>query len=89
MTGEQLTAKQLDNRRVGWDFNFNATKSVSLALELTGDERILEAHRNAVKEAVRHIESDMKTRVRAGGKDEDRTTGNLIAFRVTHRTTPE
>ena len=33
------------------------------------------------------IEADMKTRVRVGGKDEDRVTGNMVAYRVTHRDT--
>ena len=85
--GGSLTPLTRDGRRVGWDFNFNATKSVSLALELTGDKRVIEAHKEAVRYAMGHIEQDMATRVRAGGKDEDRETGNLVGMQVVHRTT--
>ena len=73
-------------RLVG-DFNFNATKSVSLALELTGDKRVIEAHKEAVRYAMAAIETDMETRVRVGGKNENRTTGNIIGMQVVHRTT--
>lgn len=86
-TGEQLTAKNIEGRRTGWDFNFNATKSVGMALELTGDHRVLDAHKEAVEYTVKQIEQDMATRVRAGGLDEDRNVGNLVAMHVIHRTT--
>ncbi len=85
--GGSLTPLTREGRRVGWDFNFNATKSVSLALELTGDKRVIEAHKEAVRYAMRHVEQDMSTRVRAGGKNEDRETSNLIGMQVVHRTT--
>jgi hypothetical protein len=35
-TGEQLTPRNKDNRRVGFDFTFSAPKSVSALYELTG-----------------------------------------------------
>ena len=38
-SGEQLTVRQKSNRTVGYDFNFNAPKGVSLLYALTGDER--------------------------------------------------
>ena len=37
--------------------------------------------------AMRHVEDDMACRVRVDGQDVDRVTGNVIALRVTHRTT--
>ena len=86
-TGRPLTVVTRDGRRTGWDFNFNATKSVSIARELTGDTRIEDAHREAVKYAVGEIEKDMATRVRIDGQDDDRQTGNLIGMHVIHRTT--
>jgi conjugative relaxase-like TrwC/TraI family protein len=92
-TGASLTAKTLDNRRVGWDFNFNSPKSVGIAREMIGavdaeeGQRIEDAHREAVAYAMSHVEDDMQCRVRDGGKDENRQTGNMIAMRVTHRTT--
>ena len=85
--GTPLTARTIDGRRVGWDLNFNSSKSVGLALELTGDVGILDAHREAVAYALGHVEDDMACRVRVNGQDYDRNTGNLIAMRVTHRTT--
>lgn len=91
-TGEQLTTYTRDNRRVGLDMTFNAVKSVSLARELAGesnagDSRIEQAHREAVKYTVGLIEQDMQARVRTGGANGNRTTGNLVAYRVTHRDT--
>jgi len=86
-TGKSLTRLTVEGRRVGWDFNFNSSKSVGMALELTGDTDILDAHREAVRYAMEHVEDDMACRVRVGGKDEDRFTRNMIAMRVTHRTT--
>ena len=91
--GGQLTAYMVEGRRVGWDFNFNASKSVSLAREIIGavdaaeGQRIEDAHREAVRYALGMIEADMACRVRDGGKDEDRVTGNMVGMRVTHRTT--
>src|ERR1700733_9875336 len=37
ITGEQLTARMRANRRVTYDFTFDAPKSVTLAFELGGD----------------------------------------------------
>ena len=83
---ERLTARTGDHRRVGYDFNFNCPKSVSVVHALTGDERVLDAFREAVSETMRQIESDMKTRVRAHGADEDRKTGNLVWGEFIHFT---
>src|SRR5271170_8523268 len=41
-TGESLTPHTKGNRRILYDFTFDAPKSVSLAYELGGDDRILE-----------------------------------------------
>ena len=91
-TGNILRPHAKDGDRVGMDFTFNSTKSVGIARELTGidnegDPRIEDAHREAVEYAVGLIEQDMQTRVRVGGADHDRVTGNLVAYRVTHRDT--
>lgn len=91
-TGEQLTTYTRDGRRVGLDMTFNATKSVSIARELAGagnagDPRIEQAHREAVAYTVGLLERDMQARVRAGGASGNRTTGNVVAYRVTHRDT--
>ena len=91
-TGRTLRPHAREGDRVGCDFTFNSTKSVGIARELAGpgnagDPRIEDAHREAVSYAVGLIEQDMQARVRVGGADEDRATGNLVAYRVTHRDT--
>ena len=85
-TGERLTPRQKSNRRVGYDINFHVPKSVSVLYGLTGDERLLEAFREAVDETMRDMEGEVATRVRAKGKDEDRTTGNLVWGEFVHFT---
>lgn len=86
-TGEQLTARNAEGRRCGYDFTFNANKSVSAVYELTGDDAILSAFRVAVRETMEEIEADMQTRVRKGKQDVDRRTGNLVYGEFIHRTT--
>lgn len=85
-TGKTLTARQKANRRIGYDFNFHVPKSVSVAYTLNQDERILDAYRAAVGDTMVQIEAEMKTRVRAGGRDEDRTTGNMVWGEFVHFT---
>lgn len=85
-TGEPLTARTKSDRRVGYDFNFHCPKSLSLLYGLTGDERILDAFRESVDATMRDIEAEMQTRVRAGGRNEDRTTGNMVWGEFIHTT---
>ena len=87
VTGEQLTPITRGNRRVLYDFTFDCPKSVSLAYELGGDERVLGAFRKAVADTMSEMEAAMMTRVRAGGKSEDRATGNMVWAEFIHRTT--
>src|SRR5580704_13548027 len=42
-TGQQLTPRLKEKRRVGYDWTFSAPKAVSVLYEISGDERILEA----------------------------------------------
>jgi conjugative relaxase-like TrwC/TraI family protein len=91
-TGKSLTTYTKAGRRVGLDMTFNSTKSVGIARELAGkdnagDPRIEEAHREAVKYTMGLVEEDMQGRVRIGGRDDNRVTGNMVAYRVTHRDT--
>lgn len=85
-TGATLTARQKTGRRVGYDFTFNAPKSVSLLYAFTGDARILDAFRSAVSATMRELETEMKTRVRKGGDRGDRVTGNLVWAEFIHFT---
>src|ERR1700692_1075803 len=85
-TGEPLTVRTRAERRVGYDFTFSVPKSVSLLYAMSGDQDILKAFRASVDETMREIEAEMKTRVRMGGKDEDRVTGNMVWAEFIHTT---
>jgi conjugative relaxase-like TrwC/TraI family protein len=86
-TGEKLTPRTKDDRRVLTDFTFDAPKAVTLALELGGDERVLLAFRESVRETMAEIEDSVGTRVRKKGADTDRITGNMVWAEHVHRTT--
>jgi conjugative relaxase-like TrwC/TraI family protein len=85
-TGEPLTARTCTERRVGYDFTFSVPKSVSLLYAMSGDQGIMDAFRGAVAETMREIEAEMKTRVRRGRQDHDRTTGNMVWAEFIHTT---
>lgn len=85
-TGEALTPRRKSERRVGYDFNFHCPKSVSLLYGLTQDDRILQAFRESVDATMEDIEAESKARVRRGGKNEDRLTGNLVWGEFIHFT---
>ena len=85
-TGEHLTVRTRSERTVGYDFTFSVPKSVSLLYALSGDEGIMDAFRGSVDETMREIEAEMKTRVRMGGQDTDRTTGNMAWAEFIHTT---
>jgi conjugative relaxase-like TrwC/TraI family protein len=85
-TGESLLLRRNKERTVGYDLNFHVPKSVSVLYALTEDDRILDSFRESVDATMRDIESEMKTRVRKGGKNEERTTGNAIWGEFIHFT---
>lgn len=85
-TGTTLTARQKANRRIGYDFNFHVPKGVSLLYGLTEDPRILEAFRDAVCDTMNDMEAEMQARVRKKGRNEDRTTGNMVWGEFVHTT---
>jgi len=86
-SGQRLTLRTKTERTVGYDFSFSVPKSVSLLYALSGDREILEAFRSAVDETMRlDIESEMKTRVRKGGVEANRQTGNMVWAEFIHTT---
>jgi conjugative relaxase-like TrwC/TraI family protein len=85
-TGEKLTPRTKVERRVGYDLNFHAPKSLSVLHALTGDEGILSAFRSAVAETMQEIEALTMTRVRRGGAQKERMTGNLTWAEFIHFT---
>ena len=89
-TQEQLTARHNVDRRVGYDFTFDAGKSVSLAYAFGTDEEkheIMAAFRDSVKESMTELEKSMQTRVRVLGQDSNRDTGNIAYGEFVHFTT--
>ncbi len=86
VTGEQLTARQRADRTVGYDFNFNLPKGISIAYALNQDERILEAFRTSVHETMQDVEKDALTRVRKNGAELNRPVGNLLWAEFIHKT---
>src|SRR5665213_1100978 len=85
-TGRKLTCRTRDGRTVGYDFNWHAPKSLSLLYSLSGDKRLLEAFQNSVRDTMQELEVEVKTRVRKGGANEERVTGNLVYGEFIHLT---
>ncbi len=85
-TGERLTVRTKAGRRMGYDLTFDAPKSVSLLNAFSNDKRIIEAYNNALNATLAEIEANAQTRLRQQGKDESRTTGNLVFAKFTHLT---
>jgi conjugative relaxase-like TrwC/TraI family protein len=85
-TGNPVTVRMRSRRKVGYDFKFSVSKSVSLLYALSGDQDILDAFLAAVDETMREMEAEMKTRVRKSRQDTDRTTGNMVWAEFIHTT---
>lgn len=85
-TGTRLTARTNSDRTVGYDLNFHCPKSVSALYAHSKDERILSAFRESVGDTMREIETEMQTRVRVGGAQEKRVTGNMVWAEFIHMT---
>ena len=68
--------------RAGWDATFSAPKSVSLTALVGGDDRVREAHREAVAAALRELEPYVQARL--GGHLTPEPTGNWVAATFEH-----
>src|ERR1700729_278465 len=98
VTGEQLarhqTVREYENgrgemvrsmeHRAGWDATFSAPKSVSLTALVGGDDRVREAHREAVTTALTELER--YTQARIGGNHAAETTGKFVTAKFEHDT---
>lgn len=84
--GRDGQAHESSNRRVFYDFTFSPAKSVSVAALVGDDPRMVEAHAQAVIEALRQLQSFAATRVRKKGECTDRLTGNIVAAVFQHET---
>ncbi|MBV9761894.1 MAG: relaxase domain-containing protein [Acidobacteriaceae bacterium] len=92
-TGEQLIkhrdtiktqAGEELGHRAGWDLTFNAPKTISLTALVGEDERVRQAHRNAVRVALDATENYVQARL--GGNNPAETTGKWIAATFDHDT---
>lgn len=72
--------------RTMYDFTFSAPKSVSIMAILGEDDRLFDAHASAVKEGLAQLQEHAETRVRGKGRNESRTTGNLVVAIYQHDT---
>jgi conjugative relaxase-like TrwC/TraI family protein len=70
--------------RAGWDATFSAPKSVSLTALVGGDDRVREAHREAVNAALNELEKFVQARI--GGNHAAETTGQFVAAKFEHDT---
>ena len=70
--------------RAGWDATFSAPKSVSLTALVGGDDRVREAHREAVNVALNELER--YTQARIGGNHAAEITGQFVAAKFEHDT---
>lgn len=98
ITGEQLVhhriVQEYENtdgktvapveHRAGWDATFSAPKSVSLTALVGGDDRVRDAHRQAVNVALNELER--YTQARIGGNSPAETTGAFITAKFEHDT---
>jgi conjugative relaxase-like TrwC/TraI family protein len=81
--GDGSTTKAVAHR-AGWDAMFAPAKSVSLTALVGGDDRIREAHREAVTTALNELEK--YTHARLGGNKPAELTGRFIAAKFEHDT---
>ena len=84
--GSKLTARWSSNRRNGWDITVTDEKVSSVLELLAGDDRILQLKRDANDYAMNRVEKLVGARVRKGGANDDRITGNALWATVEHET---
>ncbi len=81
-----LTPRTDENRTVGYDINFHVPKGVSILHMVSQDDRILDAIRESSRETMQELETQARTRVRVGGRDEEREAQGLVWGEFLHTT---
>jgi conjugative relaxase-like TrwC/TraI family protein len=87
--GQALSGKRIDynSRRAATDYTFSAPKSVSIAALVQQDTRVLQAHHQAVSQALAVLESRYaQTRISTPTGRHRVVTGNLVAAVFPHTT---
>ena len=83
-TSQQEEGETVSNRQVGYGLVFGVPKSLSIYLAITTDRVVENIVRSAVDETMGAMESEMLCKVRKGGLDEDRKTGELLYSKFFH-----
>jgi conjugative relaxase-like TrwC/TraI family protein len=86
-TEQKLTVRTKGKRTAGYDFCFSVPKSLSVYLAETGDQMVEGMVVGSFRETMADIEARMETRVRVGGQDTDRVSGNMVYAWFVHRET--
>ena len=74
-------------RQLGMDMTFSMSKSASIVALIGGDKRVLEAHRESVKEAVKFAAANFaEARIKENGVAVPVRTGNLVTAMFEHDT---
>ena len=81
VNGQGDTVRTMEHR-AGWDATFSAPKSVSVTALVGGDERVRDAHREAVHVALGELEKYVQARI--GGNNPAETTGKWVAAKFEH-----
>lgn len=82
----------LTHGRAGFDMTFSAPKSVSIMALVAGDNRLIEAHRDAMNKTMTYVQEHFaQTREYTGGDGETKTrehvtTSNIVSSQFTHYT---
>lgn len=83
--GSRLTQRKKE--RVGFDFVFDAPKSVSALYAVKGDMALVGAMQHAVRQTMTEMEREVQTRVRKNNAAYSRTTGGMVWGEFIHTTT--
>ena len=84
-TSRQENGETLSNRQVGYGLVFGVPKSLSIYLAITAEQVVENIARSAVDETMSAMEAEMQCKVRKGGLDEDRRTGEMLYSKFFHR----
>jgi len=87
ISDEKITVRDAAKRRAGYDFTFNAPKSVSVVEAITKDEAIRKAHRTAIEQAMQEVEANMQVQAGQGKNKHYETTRNMVYASFEHDVT--
>ena len=76
--GGKITQRDVGNARRAMEWVFSPPKSFTIMAELSGDNRLYPAFVKSVEATMKYAEQDAMRRVRDGGQNHDKYTGNLV-----------